>query len=86
LDLKHFLISAQLDLFGGCESNLNWRCLLEHIKLKEWLCSADGCRYFATNNIHEQFGKFQFSGTFWIALGHATSHITALDKDPLNLG
>jgi len=25
VDIKHFLTSNNLDLFGGCESNLNWR-------------------------------------------------------------
>jgi len=86
LENKHFIASAELDLFGGCKSNLNWRCLPDLIQLKEWFCSADGCRSFASNNIHEKFGKFQFGGTFWIATGHATGHIVKSDKDPLQLG
>jgi len=85
-DIKHFIVSSDLDLFGSCESNLNWRCLPDHLQLREWFCSADGCRSFMTNNIHEKFGKFQYSGTFWIAAGHATGHIAHLDKDPSNLG
>ncbi len=86
LDIKHFIVSSDLDLFGGCESNLNWRCLPDHLQLREWFRSADGCRSFASNNIHEQFGKSQFGGTFWIAAGHATGHIAKSDQDPLNLG
>jgi len=86
LDIKHFIVSVDLNLFGGCESNLNWRCLLEHIQLKEWFHSADGCCSFATNNIHKKFGKFQFGGMFWIAASHATRNIAQSDKDSLNLG
>jgi len=56
------------------------------LQLREWFQSADRCRSFATNNIHEKFGKFQFGGTFWIAAGHATGHIMQSDKDPSNLG
>ncbi len=85
-NIKHFIVSSDLDLFGGCESNLNWRCLPEHLQLREWFHSADGCRSFATNNIHERFGHFQFGGTFWIAAGHATGHIAQSAKDPSNLG
>jgi len=85
-DIKHFNISSDLDLFGGCKSNLNWRCLPDPLQLREWFQSADRCRSFATNNIHEKFGKFQFGGTFWIAAGHATGHIMQSDKDPSNLG
>jgi len=85
-DIKHFIVASELDLFGGCESNLNWKCLPDHLQLREWFRSADGCRSFATNNIHEKFGKFQYGGTFWIAAGHATGQITHSDKDPLNLG
>jgi len=86
LDIKYCIVSKELDLFGSCKSNLNWKCLPEHIQLKEWFWSADGCCMFAANNVHEWFGKFQFGGTFWIAAGHATSHIAHTDKDPTNLG
>jgi len=85
-DIKHFIVSSNLDLFGGCESNLNWHCLPDHLQLREWFHLADGCRSFATNNIHKKFGTHQFGGTFWIAAGHATGHIAQSDKDPLNLG
>jgi len=86
LDLKYFLTSAELDVFGRCKSNLNWKVLPDHMQLKEWFCSADGCCSFVTNNIHKRFGKFQFGGTFGIAAGLASCHITKLDKDPCNLG
>jgi len=86
LDIKHFIASADLDLFGGCELILNWRCLPEHIQLKEWFHSTDGCHSFATHNTHKKFRKIQFGGTFWIATSHATGHITESEKDPLKLG
>jgi len=86
LELKHFLACSDLDLFGRCKSNLNWKCLPDSMQLKEWFHSANSCRTFATNNIHEQFRKYQFGGTFWIVAGHATGHIASSDKDPLLLG
>jgi len=85
-ELKHFFASSDLDLFSGCESNLNWKCLPDQIQLKEWFHSANSCRTFATNNTHEHFGKFQFGSTFWIAAGHVTGHIALSDKDPTQLG
>jgi len=56
------------------------------MQLKEWFHSANGCRSFTTNNIHEKFGKILFGSKFWIATGHTTGHIASLDKDPLQLG
>jgi len=44
------------------------------------------CRTFATNNTHEQFGKFQFGSTFWSAASHVTGHIASSDKDLTQLG
>ncbi len=85
-EIKHFIASHNLDLFGGCESNLNWHLLPEHIQLKEWFRSADSCRTFAAHNTHEKFGSSQFGSTFWIASGHATIHIANGDRDPSKLG
>jgi len=66
--------------------NLSWKCLPETIQLKEWFHSADGCYSFAKNNVHKKIGKFQSGGTFWIATGHATSHVLKSNQDPLKLG
>jgi len=82
---KHFLASYNLDLFGGCEANLNWHGLPHHLQIKEWFHSADGCCTFAAHNSHENFGTHQFGVMFWIAAGHATSHISSGCKDPSNL-
>ncbi len=85
-EIKHFIASHNLDLFGGCESNVNWHALPEQSQLKEWFRSADSCRTFAAHNLHENFGRSQFGGTFWIAAGHASVHIASGDRDPSKLG
>jgi len=85
-EIKTFLASHNLDLFGECEANLNWSGLPNHIQLKEWFRSADGCRTFVAHNLHENFGMHQFSRTFWIAASHATTHISVGTWDPTNLG
>jgi len=85
-EIKNFIASHNLDLFGGCESNLNWHSLPDQSQLKEWFRSADSCRTFAAHNLHEKFGRSQFGGTFWIASGHATVHIASGNRDPLKLG
>jgi len=86
LDVKSFLVAHNLDIFGRCKSNLNWQALPDHIQLQEWFRSADGCRTFHAHNLHENFGSFQYGGTFWIAAGHATTQISALECDPSKLG
>jgi len=85
-DIKAFIASHNLDLFGGCESNLNWTALPEHSQLKEWFRTADGCHTLVAHNTHENFGRSQYGGTFWIAAGHASCHISSSDRDPSKLG
>jgi len=34
MEIKHFIVAHNLDLFGGCKANLNWCNLLDHIQLK----------------------------------------------------
>jgi len=52
-DVKHFITVHHLDLFGGCESNINWRNLPEKSQLKEWFRVADSCCTFSAHNLHE---------------------------------
>jgi len=85
-DIKAFIASHNLDIFGGCESNLNWTTLPEHTQLKEWFCMADSCQTLVVHNTHENFGRSQYRGTFWIAVGHASCHISSSDCDPSKLG
>jgi len=84
--IKNFMATHHLDIFGGCESNVNWPLLPDHARLSNWFRDANQCRSYATNNIHERFGPYQYGGTFWIGAGHATQHIGASDKDPTGLG
>jgi len=86
LKIKLFIASFDIDIFGGCESNLNWYHLLESMQLKEWFCTADSCHTLATHNTHKLFGKHQFGGTFWVATSYASCHISSSDKDPSKLG
>ncbi len=37
LDIKHFIVAHDLDLFGGCEANLNWHSLLDPVPNGRWL-------------------------------------------------
>jgi len=85
-DIKAFIASHNLDLFGSCKSNLNWTTLPEHTQLKEWFCMADSCQTLVVHNTHENFGRSQYRGTFWIAVGHASCHISSSDCDPSKLG
>jgi len=80
LDVKNFLIAHDLDIFGRCESNLNWQALPDHIQLREWFHSADGYRMFHAHNLHENVGSFQYGGMFWIAAGHATTQISTAEQ------
>jgi len=66
LDIKHFIVAHDLDLFGGCKANLNWHALPDPIQIREWFQMADGCCTFHAHNLHKNFGPFQYGGTFWI--------------------
>jgi len=72
---KKLFLSADPTWNG--QGYLNWSSLPNPIQLKEWFQSADGCHSFVAHNRHENFGRHQFGGTFWIAAGHATIHISA---------
>jgi len=74
-ELKTFITSHDIDLFRGCESNLNWHSLPNHIQLKEWFQTVDGCRTFSAHNSNQKFGKYQYGGTFWVTNGPASTHI-----------
>jgi len=84
--IKNFMATYHLDIFGGCESNVNWPLLPDHVRLSNWFRDANQCRSYATHNTHERFGPHQYGGTFWICAGHATQHIGMSDKDPTGLG
>jgi len=80
MEIKHFIVAHNLDLFGGCKANLNWCNLLDHIQLKKWFHTTDSCHTFSPHNLHETFRSFQFGGTLWIRAGHMATHITSSSR------
>jgi len=80
------MAAYNIDVFGGCESNVNWPLLPDHACLSQWFHDANQCQSYAANSIHEKFGPYQFSGTFWICAGHATHHLSHAERDPTGLG
>jgi len=75
-----------IDLFGGCEANLNWSKSPDSMRLQEWFRDIPSCRTFSAHNIHEKAGLKQYGGTFWIGTGLASQFIVGVDKDPTGLG
>jgi len=80
------MVTYNLDIFGGCEANVNWPLLPDNACLSQWFLDANQCHYYSANNVHECFGQYQFGGTFWICAGHATHHLVSPEKDPFGLG
>jgi len=85
-EIKHFMTLHNLDLFGGCEANLNWSKLPDNICLSEWFCNLSSCHLMMAHNTKENVSKCQFGGTFWFGTGYATQQITSSVKDPSGLG
>jgi len=85
-ELKHFMALYDLDLFGGCEANLNWSKAPDSIRLSEWFRDLPSSRTFSAHNTTESLGLKQFGGTFWISTGLASQYIVGSEKDPLGLG
>jgi len=75
-----------LDLFGGCEANLNWHKLPDTLCLPEWFCGLPASCTFSAQNVHNFLSKHQYGGTFWFSSGHATQYIIGTTKDPLGSG
>jgi len=85
-EIKHFMATYDLDLFGRCKANLNWSKTLDTMKLHKWFCDVPSSHTFLAHNVTEQSGLRQFGGTFWIGTGMATQYIAGSCKDPLGLG
>ncbi len=56
-DLRAFQTQFQVDIFGGCESNLNWRKMPPSGRLYKWFRSHNPLRAVAGHNIHDDFGQ-----------------------------
>jgi len=75
-----------VDIFGSCESNLNWRKIPPAGRLYEWFHSPNPLCVITGHNIHDDFGQRQFGGTFLLGNGEITSSISATGSDPAGLG
>jgi len=85
-EIKHFMALHDIDLFGGCEANLNWSQSSESMHLQEWFWDLPSCCSYTAHNINEQAGLKQYGGIFWIGTGLASQFIVGMDKDPSGLG
>jgi len=85
-EIKHFMALYDLDLFGGCEANINWSRAPDAMRLHEWFWDIPSCQTFTTHNSMERAGLKQFGGTFWVGTGLATQYIAGSSCDPLGLG
>jgi len=56
-DLRAFQTQFQVNIFGGCESNLNWKKMPPASRLYEWFCSPNPLRIITGHNIHDNFGQ-----------------------------
>jgi len=86
LELWSFISQLDLDIFAGCESNLNWSKMPKSASLWEWFQSELPLRTIACHNIHDNFHQKQFGGTFLLGSGPITTNIMASGVDPSGLG
>jgi len=84
--LCSFISQMDLDIFAGCESNINWSKMPKGTSLWEWFRSELPLRTISSHNIHDNFHRRQFGGTFLLGSGPITSSITASGVDPSGLG
>jgi len=85
-ELHSFISQMELDIFAGCEANINWSKMPKGASLWEWFCSKHPLCTIASHNIHDNFHCWQFGGTFLLGSGPITSSITASGVDPSGLG
>jgi len=84
-EIKHFMALHDIDLFGGCEANLNWSKAPDSMQLQEWFCNIPSCQTYSAHNINEKMGLKQYGGTFWLGTGLVSQFIIGMDKDPSGL-
>jgi len=56
-DLRAFQSQFQVDVFGGCESNLNWKKMPPAGRLYKWFRSPNPLRVITGHNTHDDFGQ-----------------------------
>jgi len=55
-------------------------------RLYEWFCSPNPLHAITGHNIHDDFGQWQFGGTFLLGNGEIAAFISATGSDPSGLG
>jgi len=81
-----FQAQYDIDVFGGCKSNINWKQMPYSGRLYEWFRSPNPLWAIAGHNTHDNFGCKQFGGTFLLGNGEITTSISASGTDPSGLG
>ncbi len=56
-NLHAFQTQFDVDLFGGCESNLSWKCMPPAGCLYKWFCSHNPLHAISGYNTHDDFGQ-----------------------------
>ena len=85
-ELKAVIRHYEVDLFGGCEPNLNWKQMPAHGCLNEWFRTENALRTEVGYNEHENFGRYQQGGTFMLAFGAIASRMMEKGTDETGLG
>jgi len=86
MELWAFFAHHQVDIFAGCESNINWKKMPSHASLHEWFCSPEAFRCSFAHNIHNNFRRQQFGGTFLLGFGPITDLVVSSGQDTSGLG
>ncbi len=86
MELRAFFAHHQIDIFAGCESNINWKKMPFHASLHEWFRSPEAFRCSFAHIIHDNFGRRQFGGTFLLGFGPITDSIVSSGSDTSGLG
>ncbi len=84
-ELHAFQAQYDIDVFGGCESNINWKQMPPAGRLYEWFRSPNPLWVIAGHNMHDDFGCKQFGGTFLLGNGEITTSISASGTNPSGL-
>ncbi len=81
-------IKDELDADGllFCEHRLNLRNRDSKNNFKQTFQREVACRAVAANNVHQNVGRVQESGTGMVAFGESTRFITKMGRDPYGLG
>lgn len=84
--LRHWLWLVEADFFAGNEAKVNWSLMPRSGRLAEIFRTENALRTVASYNIHEQFGRRQYGGTFQLTFGALASRVVDTGVDARQLG